>query len=152
MTVPTREQVRALLDERLDYSVAGQRLGIPAGLAYLIATGRPADGGDTPSQREVAAGGLLASSQHLSNPPHENPTASKAVQEWIRARVAADAPMREAAERRKAEPGAPPTPASKRAPTRPPPQNPRKPAAPEGKPAAPEGKPANHAQNNNVGA
>jgi hypothetical protein len=98
MTVPTREQVRALLDEKLDYRAVGQRLGIPACLAYMIATGRPADGGDTPSQREIEAGGLLASSQHLANPPHENPTVSKAVQEWIRARVAADTPAPETAD------------------------------------------------------
>lgn len=142
--MPTREQVRALLDERLDYSTAAQRLGIPAGQAYLIATGRPADGGDTPSEREIAAGGLLASSQHLSNPPQENPTSSKAVQEWIRARVAADAPMREAAQRRSAELGAP-------APRKPAPRR-GKPAPRQGKPAAGKGKPANRAQHNDVGA
>jgi hypothetical protein len=44
--VPTREQVRELLGEGLDYADAGRRLGIPAGQAYLIATGLPADGSE----------------------------------------------------------------------------------------------------------
>ena len=50
----TREQVRALLGEGLDYAAAGRRLGIPAGQAYLIATGVPADGSDTVTDREMA--------------------------------------------------------------------------------------------------
>jgi hypothetical protein len=45
--VPTREHVRKLLDDGLDYAAAAQRLGIPPGQAYMIATGLPADGGDT---------------------------------------------------------------------------------------------------------
>jgi Hemerythrin HHE cation binding domain len=99
--VPTREQVRHLLGGGLDYAAAADRLGIPAGQAYLIATGRPADGSDSPTGQER---GLLPSSQHLANPPQENPTGSEPVKEWIRARVAADAPMRKAAEQRTAEP------------------------------------------------
>jgi iron-sulfur cluster repair protein YtfE (RIC family) len=87
-----------------DFAAVAERLGIPPGQAYLIATGRPADGGDSPSDREEASGLLLASSQHLANPPHENPTSSEAVQQWIRDRVAADAQMREAAQQRTAEP------------------------------------------------
>jgi hemerythrin HHE cation binding domain-containing protein len=93
--------VRRMLDAGLDYAAAAERLGIPPGQAYLIATGRPADGGDSPTGRES---GLLASSQHLANPPHENPTGRESVKQWIRARVAADAPMRKAAEQRSAEP------------------------------------------------
>ena len=102
--MPTREQVRRLLGAGDDFATVAERLGIPPGQVYLIATGRPADGGDSPSEREEASGLLLASSQHLANPPHENPTGSETVRQWIRARVAADAPMRKAAEQRTAEP------------------------------------------------
>ena len=99
--MPTREQVRRMLGAGLDYAAAAERLGIPPGQAYLIATGRPADGGGSPTGREP---GLLASSQHLANPRHESPSGSESVKEWIRARVAADAPLRKAAEQRTAEP------------------------------------------------
>jgi hypothetical protein len=102
--MPTREQVRALLGEGLDYPAAAQRLGIPPGQAYLIATGQPADGGDTPG---TGPPGALPSSQHLASPAHENRTGGEAVREWIRARVAADAPMRQAAQQRTAEPAEP---------------------------------------------
>ena len=110
--MPTREQVRELLDQGLDYRSAGSRLGIPAGQAYLIATGRPADGSDTPSaqEQEGSGGELLAASQQLANPPHENPTGSKTVRDWIAARVAADEQLRTAAAERTAEPGKPEAP------------------------------------------
>ncbi len=102
--MPTREQVRELIGQGLDYRAAGQRLGIPAGQAYMIATGIPADGGDTISGQQRQRGGTLATSQDLANPPHETPTSTQEVREWIAARVAADAQMRTAAERRNAEP------------------------------------------------
>jgi hypothetical protein len=110
--VATREQVRKLLDEGLDYEVAARRLGIPAGQAYMIATGMPADGGDTVSDQAAERGGLLAASQHLANPPHENPTTNDSVREWMAARVAADPQMREAARRRTPEPPPPTDPES----------------------------------------
>ena len=73
--MPTREQVRQLLGQGLDYQAAGRRLGIPAGQAYLIATGVPADGSDTIPDREMAdRDDLLPVSQRLANPPHHNPT------------------------------------------------------------------------------
>ena len=98
--MPTREQVRQLAGEELDYVAAGERLGIPPGQAYLIATGQPADGGDTPSRQQAANGGLLASSQHLANPPHVNPTGKDVVTDWMSRRVAADPQMRAAASQR----------------------------------------------------
>jgi hemerythrin-like domain-containing protein len=93
--------VRGLLAGGLDYAAAAERLGIPAGQAYLIATGQPADGGDTP------AGGPLGTSQHLANPPAENPTSSESLHDWIAARVAADAQMQAASAARTAEPSEP---------------------------------------------
>lgn len=106
--MPTRKQVRDLLDAGLDYAAAGQRLGIPAGQAYMIATGVPADGSDTiPDQEMSRRPGLLATSQHLANPAHENPTGKESVREWIAGRVAADGQMRAARAQHTAEPPEP---------------------------------------------
>jgi hemerythrin-like domain-containing protein len=103
--VATREQVRGLLDDGLDYRAVGRKLGIPAGQAYLIATGVPADGGDAiPDQEMAHRDHLLPSSQSLANPPHQNPTSKESTREWIKARVSADAQMRGAARARTAEP------------------------------------------------
>jgi hypothetical protein len=95
--VPTKEQVRELLGEGLDYAAAGRKLGIPAGQAYMIATGVAADGSDTiPDSVMARRDDLLPTSQHLSNPPHENPVSKESVREWMRARAAADSQMRAA--------------------------------------------------------
>ncbi|PRX43433.1 hypothetical protein B0I33_11551 [Prauserella shujinwangii] len=95
--MPTREQVRALLREGHDYPEAGRRLGIPPGLAYLIATGLPADAGDVPSPEERGRRpGLRTASQDLANPGHENPTSKESVRRWIAGRVQADEQMRAA--------------------------------------------------------
>jgi hemerythrin-like domain-containing protein len=105
--VPTREQVRQLLGQGLDYQQAGRRLGIPPGQAYLIATGVPADGSDTIPDPEMAGrGDLLPVSQQLANPPYHNPTSKKSTREWMKARVAADRQMRTAMRQRTAEPPA----------------------------------------------
>ena len=103
--VASRERICQLLDGGLDYQAVAERLGIPAGQAYLIATGRPADGSDAPPGQPR---GALAASQQLANPPHDNPTSSQRVLDWIAARVAADRPMRDAAAQRTPEPAPPP--------------------------------------------
>lgn len=95
----TRKQVRDLLESGLDYAEIGRRLGIPAGLAHLIGTGLPADGGDAPSPEERRSRGLPAAAQDLPNPPHDNPASHEAVHRWIAERVRADAQMRAAAQR-----------------------------------------------------
>jgi Hemerythrin HHE cation binding domain len=102
----SRKQVRELISHGLGYREAGKRLGIPAGQAYLIATGMPADGGDAPPD-QASRPVVLPASQHLVSPPHDNPTSSQTVLDWIAARVAADRPMRDAAARRTAEPEPP---------------------------------------------
>ena len=83
----SKEQVNALVAQGLGYPEIGRRLGIPAGQAYLIGTGEPADGGHA---------------ENLANPPHENPTSRQAVHDWIAGRVAADDQMRWAGAARKA--------------------------------------------------
>ena len=105
--MPTREQVRRLLDGGLDYQAAGRELGIPPGQVYLIATGVPADGSDTITEEEAKRPGFLPSSQHLANPPHENPTSKDSVAAWLKARVASDEQMRAALRGRTAEPPEP---------------------------------------------
>jgi Hemerythrin HHE cation binding domain len=101
----TREQVRRLLADGLDYRAAGRELRIPAGQAYMIATGVPADGsGSIPDQEMARRDDLLPASQHLANPPHHNPTSKESVRAWIKARVAADGQMRAAKRQRTAEP------------------------------------------------
>jgi len=102
--VPTREQVRRLLDSGLDYQAVGRELGVPPGQAYLIATGVPADGSDTITDEEARRPGFLLSSQHLANPPHENPTTKESVAAWLKARVGSDEQMRTALRERTAEP------------------------------------------------
>ncbi len=55
----------------------------------MIATGLPADGGDAPSPRELAAKPVLeGSSQQLVNPPAFNPTRKEQVIEWVERRAA----------------------------------------------------------------
>jgi hypothetical protein len=78
--LPLHDRLQQLLLSGADQEQAAARLGIPAGLAYLVATGRPADGSH-------------ASSQHLVNPPAQNPTSSEAVHAWIRRRAQQDAQM-----------------------------------------------------------
>jgi hypothetical protein len=101
VALPSKEQVKELIDQGLDYPEIGRRLGVPAGQAYLIGTGTPADGGhstDEPDNRP----GVLSSAQHLANPPLENPTSKQLVHDWIVRRVAADEQMRFAGAARKA--------------------------------------------------
>jgi len=106
--VPTREQVRALVEQGLDYETIGARLGVPAGQAYLIGTGMPADGSDTCTeqerQRQRQRPGVLPTAQHLLGIHAENPTTKQAVLDWVEARAGADAQMQDAARQRTPEP------------------------------------------------
>ena len=104
--MPTREQVRQVLADTDDYERAARRLGIHPGLAYLIATGLPADGGDTLTPEERERPGVVSDSQKFVNPPPENPTTNERVERWLDARAAADVPMTVAADARDAEPPA----------------------------------------------
>jgi hypothetical protein len=82
--MPTREQVRSMVGQDGDFQVAARRWRIPAGRAYLIATGRPADASD----------GRDARAQALVNPREVNPTGRGDVRAWMRRRAYADATMR----------------------------------------------------------
>jgi hypothetical protein len=98
VTVATREEVQHLLDAGLDYEAAAERLGIPAGQAYLIATGRPADTSAEPASQETDGGPEGGSAQDLTDPPHVNPTSHQQVHDWMAKRADADGQMQAAAE------------------------------------------------------
>lgn len=96
--MPTKEQVLRLLSHGLEYPEVGERLGIAPGQAYLIATGVPADGGDTVTRRQRLRPGMLPSrTQRLVNPREINPSSRGDVHEWIRRRAWGDPPMQAAA-------------------------------------------------------
>ena len=92
----TRKEVEDLLDAGLSYEAAAQQLGIPAGQAYLIATGRPADGGAEPATKDDGGGPEAGSNQPLADPPHYNPTSSQQVHGWIAEQASTDGQMQTA--------------------------------------------------------
>jgi hypothetical protein len=67
--VATREQVEELLDQGHSYETAARELGIRPGLAYMIATGLPAEDSEVPAY---------------------NPTRSETVMNWVQARARHD--------------------------------------------------------------
>lgn len=96
--MPSKEQVLRLVRDGRSYEEAGAALGISPGLAYMIATGIPADGGDTVTEAQRARPGFQGSrTQLLVNPRTENPTVDENVQAWVRQRAAADDQMQAAA-------------------------------------------------------
>ncbi len=103
---PHRDEVLALVEAGVSYEDIGRRLGVNPGVAYLVATGLPADGSDAPSASTHDRPGLVATSQQLSNPPTGgSSTHQELVAAWIEQRVAADEPMRRAAAARAASSG-----------------------------------------------
>jgi hemerythrin-like domain-containing protein len=101
----TQARVRAMLDAGIPYEEVARRLGISPGLAYLIATGRPADGSDTvtPEQRTPYD---VGASQRFANPKQaENPTTKGHVLDWVKQRALSDPQMLRASADRTAEPG-----------------------------------------------
>jgi hypothetical protein len=82
----TRTQVQELLDKGLGYEVAARELGIPAGEAYLIATGNPADGSDDRFYEDSRD--LPSSPQALLGVPAHNPTRNATVDAWVGERAA----------------------------------------------------------------
>jgi len=84
--VPTREDVTELLSAGHSYATAARELGIAPGLAYMIATGLPADGSGAPPPVDEARleGGT---SQQLVNPPAADPVRKAHVLDWVRGRA-----------------------------------------------------------------
>jgi hypothetical protein len=98
--VPSKEQVKALIAQGLDYPEIGRRLGVPPGQAYLIGTGRPADGSHRSGQD---APNPNSTDEPDSRPPYDNPTNKQVVLDWVARRVADDEQMRSAGAARKAQ-------------------------------------------------
>ncbi|MBS2965691.1 hemerythrin domain-containing protein [Actinocrinis puniceicyclus] len=97
----TRQSILDLVDSGLSYPQIGRRLGVAPGLAYLIATGLPADGGDAPGpQADERPGALPTSTQQLSHPESTTPQRDEGTAEdtkaWIRRRALADPALRAA--------------------------------------------------------
>ena len=87
--MPTRAQVLALLDDGRSFHAAARALGIAPGQAYMIATGLPADGSDTPHPDELRDRPVPAgSTQDLVNPTAHNPTRDETVIAWAKSRAA----------------------------------------------------------------
>jgi hypothetical protein len=86
--VATRAQVIELLEQGYSYETAARELQIPPGLAFMIATGLPADGSDAPTPHELAeVPALPASPQRLVNPRSFAPTRKPRVLEWVKRRA-----------------------------------------------------------------
>jgi hemerythrin-like domain-containing protein len=106
--VPTRQQVLTAIGVDRDYHGAARRLGIPAGQAYLIATGLPADGGDTFPPGESERPGVIPSSTQglvYAQAAPESPTTKPHVLEWVKRMARGDPQMSDAARQRDAVPG-----------------------------------------------
>jgi hypothetical protein len=87
----TTDQVRALVEAGHDYASAARRLSISPGLAYLLATGLPADGSGSPRPDERAGRPPPEpGAQRLINPPAVNPTRNQDVIDWVGRRAAHD--------------------------------------------------------------
>jgi hypothetical protein len=91
VTVVTRAQVLDLVHRGRSYFQAGNELGVPAGQAYLVATGLPADGSAALTDGDFdRPGAVRGSTQALANPPHVNPTVKPEVLAWVKDRAARD--------------------------------------------------------------
>jgi len=96
----TRQTALTLVEEGHSYEEAGLRLGVPPGLAYLAATGVPADSSDGLSAEDLKRPGLLPAAQGLANPRTEQPDRSARVRAFLSARASADPQMQAAAKAR----------------------------------------------------
>jgi hypothetical protein len=87
--MPTSDQVRALLDAGHTYETSAAELGISPGLAYMLATGVPADfSDDLHAGERTGRSELAASSQRLVNPRQSNPGRNTVVLDWVKRRAA----------------------------------------------------------------
>lgn len=103
--MPTKTEVLSLLRSLGSYEEVGRVLRIPAGQAYLVATGMPADGSGTAPGEELAPPGLqLGSTQELANPPLVDSSKASQALAFLRRRALEDTALREAAALRTAEP------------------------------------------------
>ena len=87
----TREQVLEAVKSERSWEVAAQTLGVKPGLAFMIATGIPADGSGVPELGDrTAPGPSLSSPQSLVNPRGHNPLRNELVEAWVRERAGSE--------------------------------------------------------------
>jgi hypothetical protein len=85
----TRDQVFEAVKAEHSWEVAAQTLGVKPGLAFMIATGVPADGSGVPELDErTGPGPSLSSPQALVNPRAHNPLRNDRVEAWVQGRAA----------------------------------------------------------------
>jgi hypothetical protein len=87
LTVP-RSQVLTVLEKAGDWTAAGRNLDIAPGLAFMIATGIPADGSGVPAVPHITGAPDLTSPQALVNERGHNPLHNERVDAWMAARAA----------------------------------------------------------------
>jgi hypothetical protein len=94
MPMPTKEQVLALMRSGNTVEAAARQLGIPAGRAYMIATGLPADYSDSLDRGDYEREGFRAgATQDLLGVPAHNPNQPddrRDVMDWVQRRAAAE--------------------------------------------------------------
>jgi hypothetical protein len=84
----TREQVCAAIASEGSWQAAARALGMRPGLAFMVATGIPADGSGVPDLDGRGCGGEpLSSPQALVNPRAHNPMRNELVEKWVRGRA-----------------------------------------------------------------
>ncbi|HWD70039.1 MAG TPA: hypothetical protein VG293_07570 [Solirubrobacteraceae bacterium] len=87
--VVTREQVLEALRAEHSWEVAAQTLGVKPGLAFMVATGLPADGSGVPElEGRTGPGPAPSSPQSLVNPRAHNPLRNELIEAWVRGRAA----------------------------------------------------------------
>ncbi len=87
-----RDDILRLVGAGASYETVGRRLGMPAGRAYLVATGIPADGSAALSPEDRTRPGLIGgSTQTLVNPNVDGPADAASTRRWLQRRSAADA-------------------------------------------------------------
>jgi hypothetical protein len=84
----TRDQVLAAVRSEHSWEAAAQSLHVRPGLAFMVATGVPADGSGVPAlERRTGPGPSPSSPQSLVNPRGHNPLRNEVVDAWVRARA-----------------------------------------------------------------
>jgi hypothetical protein len=84
----TSDRVRSALEGGRSWEDAAAALQVRPGLAFMVATGVPADGSGVPELGDrVGNGPNLSSPQSLVNPRGHNPLRNELVDAWVRGRA-----------------------------------------------------------------
>lgn len=110
----TKDEVLERISRGESYEEIAEQLGIPAEQAYLVATGRPADGSDSLAPEDRLRAGMAVGERLPSRGPRpERLHSNGLVRSFLRQRVGGDLALRDAARERTAAPPEPVLPADK---------------------------------------